>query len=230
MKKTACICFSLMLSFIMCLPASAERESVSTEVIDMGDSVKVEAENLKTGEKMFVPLSNCKKTILTVVNEDGSIDRSETLEGYIDFSEDSAPGLSSRASMEYDSSAGVKATVKVEYSKGYEACGDDYFENCTVKYVSGQWEVEDSSVSIQNKAYIYFCEGMHVEGDQYSGWIELDDDVYSFWTETGFDEAVSPFDPAGIAGAAMSADLKRADDEWSLRIDALVVNNLPVYF
>ena len=45
-----------MLSFIMCLPASAERESVSTEVIDMGDSVKAEAENRRKNVRSAVEL------------------------------------------------------------------------------------------------------------------------------------------------------------------------------
>ena len=66
-KKTACICLAFILSFIISAPASkdgiAGEKTVTTQVIDMGDSVKVEAVNMNTGETEFLTLNDCTKTV-----------------------------------------------------------------------------------------------------------------------------------------------------------------------
>ena len=234
-KKTACICLVFILSFIISAPASkdgiAGEKTVTTQVIDMGDSVKVEAVNMNTGETEFLTLNDCTKTVETISDEEIIYQQNVKLEGDIDFPPKETPGRNGRMQYETDMSESVRARIYAEYINGYELDGDRYNETVTVKYVAGQWEILDESVSLYDKSYIYFCQGTQTKGDeQYSGIIPVDDDVYEFEAETNFTEGVSPADPVCIAGVSMKTQVKKGEETWEFKIDNLLMNNCPIYF
>ena len=234
-KKTACICLAFILSFIISAPASkdgiAGEKTVTTQVIDMGDSVNVEAVNMNTGETEFLTLNDCTKTVETISDENVVYQQNIELEGDVDFPPKETPGRSAKMNSATDRSESVRARIYAEYVNGYEGDIEDYDETCLVKYVAGRWDILDESVSIYDKSYIYFCQGTQTKGEeQYSGKIPVEDDVYEFSAETGFTEYVSPSDPVCIAGVSMTAHLKRGDDTWKFKIDNLLMNNCPIYF
>ena len=234
MKKFSCIFMALALSFMIAVPASIEgmagEKNVTTQVIDMGDSVKVEALNMESGETEFLTLNDCTKTVETISDEDIVYQQNITLEGDVEFPPHKRPGRSGQMKDETDMSDSVRARIYAEYVNGYEPDGDDYIETVIIKYVAGQWEILDKSVSVYDKSYIYFCQGTQIEEEQYSGIIPVDDDVYIFEAETDFTEGVSPADPVCIAGVSMTAHLKRGDDTWRFKIDNLLMKNCPIYF
>lgn len=235
MKKYACIGMAFILSLIISSPASmdgiAGGKIVTTQVIDMGDSVKVEAVNMNTGETEFLTLNDCTKTVETISDEDVIYQQNIKLEGDVDFPPKVAPGRNGQMKDETDMTDSVRARIYAEYVNGYELDGDRYNETLTVKYVAGQWEILDKSVSLYDKSYIYFCQGTQTQGDeQYSGIIPVDDDVYEFSAETNFTEGVSHADPVCIAGVSMSTYVKRGEDTWRFKLDNLLMNNCPIYF
>ena len=118
-KKTACICLAFILSFIISAPASkdgiAGEKTVTTQVIDMGDSVKVEAVNMNTGETEFLTLNDCTKTVETISDEEIIYQQNVKLEGDIDFPPKRTPGRGRQMKEETDMSESVRARIYAEY-------------------------------------------------------------------------------------------------------------------
>ena len=99
-------------------------ENNVTEIIDMGDSVKVEVENVDTGEIKEVALTDCTKTIETYVlrNSDGSTRNRVTVDGILELpAEDgNTENASTRAgdtNWDYDDGVAFKATLTIEYDR-----------------------------------------------------------------------------------------------------------------
>lgn len=219
MKKKVCLILTIMMTLTMGTVGFAqEKSSIEnnvTEIIEMGDSVKVEVQNLETGVIEEVALTDCTKTIETYVlqNSDGSTRNRVTVEGILelpaeDGNTENASARAGDTNWDYDDGVAFKATLTIEYDIGYN---DEGFETYLLTYVEGNWENIDNAFSIYDKTFDVSCFGASTGTGlwQQDTDMQIDDDEYEFSFDTGYDEPIPENDPTAYIGAAMEGTVSR---------------------